>query len=440
MRFRCTVCGYLHEGAEPPSVCPICGVGPELFEATDGAAPTPGIERDGARVVVLGAGAAGCQAAEQARATAADARIVLVNGEPGLPYVRTDLTRLLAGEVGRAQLGLCDDAWYRDQGVEALHGRARKIDRQAQELQLADGQRLGWDRLVLATGAHAFVPPITGVTRGGVQALRSLDDAQRLLAEARAGLRCVVVGGGLLGLENAGALARRGVLVTVVEGQPWLLPRQLTEPAGRLLESHLRALGIELRTAARVDAILGDEDVFAVRLAGGEEIAADRVVLSAGVRPNLELARQAGLAVGRGVRVDARMATSDERIFAAGDVAEFREQLYGIWPLALEQGRVAGICAAGGSASFESPPPATALKVLDLAVASIGEPHAEGVGVVAFEHSTGASYLRLVSRGGRLVGACLLGDIAPLGAIRRAMEAGEPVPDPRLWLKAQRPG
>jgi nitrite reductase (NADH) large subunit len=426
--WRCTVCAYVHAGPQPPSVCPVCGVGPELFEALEAPAAAPGdLASSGWRIVVVGAGVAGCQAAASARQADPLATITVVSTEPGLPYRRIDLTRLLADQVRDEAMVMHDQAFFTEQRIERVLGQARGIDLEGRELLLSDGRRLAYDRLVLANGAHAFVPPIPGAQRGGVTVLRTLDQARRVLQRVRSGGHVVVIGGGLLGLEAAVGLASRGCRVAVVEGQPWLLPRQLTEAAARLLQAHLRKVGVRVHCGVSVAAILGDDEVYAVEIAGAGELPAEQVIISTGIRANSQLAFRAGLEVGRGVRVDARLVSSDPHVLAAGDVAEVDGQSFGLWPVAQEQGRVAGIVAAGGEATFDAPPAATMLKVLDIPVASIGDVHAAGPDVEVYEDQSKGRYVRLAARDGRLVGACLLGDIAVAGAVRRAIESGQTI-------------
>ncbi|MBW2732477.1 MAG: FAD-dependent oxidoreductase, partial [Deltaproteobacteria bacterium] len=245
-KWRCDVCGYIHEGPEPPAICPVCGVGPELFSLVEEEPAPVALDQqaEGKHIVIIGGGIAGLRAAEYARKGDDTAQITLVHKERMLPYNRLNLTPLLAGEVEEGQLLLHDASWYKAQRIETLEGEVVRIDRDAATLFLRDGSSLAFHRLVLASGAQPFVPPLAGVERAGVLSLRTLDDVQRILALAPRGARCVCIGGGLLGLEAAGALNKRGVSVTVVEGAPWLLPRQLAEPAAAVLAGELDKLGI----------------------------------------------------------------------------------------------------------------------------------------------------------------------------------------------------
>lgn len=297
-RWRCTVCDYVHVGPEPPAICPICGAPASLFEPMAERGISEATE-DVGTVVIVGAGVAGVTAAEHARATAPKARIRLLSKEPGLPYLRLNLTRLLAGEVSEDELILQSEAWFAENSVELEQAEVSAVDPKAHELRLRDGEVVGYDRLVLSGGAHPFVPPINGVSKEGVHVFRTLHDARALMARAKEGVRCVCIGGGLLGLETAGALQRLGLTVSVVEGFGHLLPRQLPESAGKRLQEHLVGLGIDVRCGVKVMELSGDEAVAGVTLSDEEVLPAELVVISAGVRPNTYLARQCGLKVDR---------------------------------------------------------------------------------------------------------------------------------------------
>jgi nitrite reductase (NADH) large subunit len=331
-RWRCSICDEVLEGDAPPDRCPVCGADASQFVAYEPEEAPTSSGRGHERIVIVGGGIAALSAAESARPSASDAAITLVHNEPDPPYNRLNLTRLLAGEVSEDQLPLRDTSWYTQHRIDLVAGDVAGIDRQARAVELRDGTVLGYDRLILANGAHPFVPPIPGAERDEVLSLRTKAHAAQMLARVRSGTRCICIGGGLLGLETAGALARRGAEVTVLEGFEWLLPRQLSERGGQLLRTHIEALGVTVRCGVNVGEILGDEKVRGVSLKDGPQFPADLVVLATGVRPNSHLARQCGLVVQRGVVVDDRMCTSAPEIYAAGDVCEHRGVVYGLWP------------------------------------------------------------------------------------------------------------
>ena len=420
----CGVCGYEHEGEDPPAECPVCGVGADEFEPVAPPARTrEQLPEDLGPIVVIGGGVAGVAAAERARSQAWASPVVLVSAEPGLPLMRLNLTRYLAGEVGEDGLQLKPAEWFDEQRIELVHGRVAAIDRVLCVLRLEDGTELPFGRLVVATGAVPFVPPIAGADLGGVHTLRTRADADRILGRARPDSRCVVIGGGLLGLETAGALARRGAKVAVLEGSDHLLHRQLAEAPAELLADHVEALGVRLRLGVRVERLVGEDAVEAVEVEGLGAIAADLVVLSTGVRCETTLARDCGLDCNRGLLVDDRLATSDPLIFAAGDGTEHRGVCYGLWSVAFAQGAIAGTNAAGGAATFTGVAPSTRLKILDVTVLAAGRHSAQEGDEVLQEVAEGAC-VRLVVREDVVVGANLIGHSDLAGPLTAAVADG----------------
>jgi len=422
--WRCLACGTLHEGDHPPENCPVCGVPAETFESSERAesACCAGSAR---RIVILGASIAGICAAEAAREVSPNAPILVLSKEKHLPYYRLNLTRYLAGEVTREGLLLHPASWYAERGIElVLDAEVTAIQPERGQVALRDGREFPYDSLVLAIGAHPFIPPIPGATREGVFSVRTLDDADALLGALRPDLGCVCIGGGLLGLETAGALARRGVRVTVVEGFPWLLPRQLSQRAAQLVERALESLQISVRLNARVKEIAGDDRVREVLLEDGTRLPADLAVVTAGVRSNSYLARLAQLKVKQGVLVDDFLATSDSRIFAAGDVAEHGGVVYGIWAPAQYQGKIAGMNATGMRSAFGGIPSSNTIKVLGIDLFSIGIFEPGDGSFLVVEEGQDEGYLRFVFHDNRLVGGILIGHehhrLAP--SLKRAVE------------------
>jgi nitrite reductase (NADH) large subunit len=432
-RYRCTVCGYIHEGDGPPDECPVCGAAREEFVREDNEAPAPGpaappvaatesAPAAGPRWVILGGGIAGLSAVEAARELNPDALITLVHREAELPYNRLNLTRYLAGAVDRSALAIRPGSWFGERRIRLVRAEARHLDCALRRLVLDDGGTVFYDRLVLATGAHAFVPAVPGVRRRGVHVLRTVADADAILEGARRGARCVCVGGGLLGIETAGGLAMRGLEVTILDQASGLLPRQLARSAADRLAALLGGLGIAIRTGVTTAEITGDESVRAVVLTDGAEVPADLVVIAAGVRPNAGLARSAGLAVNRAVVVDDSLRASDPNVFAAGDVAEHRGISSGLWTVAMEQGQLAGRALAGGDAVFRGTPPATQLKVLAWTVFSIGRFEPDAPGDTVLEQADTERLVRVVLRNDVPIGANVVGDASLAGPLRRAVQ------------------
>lgn len=421
--WRCAVCGYIHEGPEPPAECPLCAAPSSSFEPHQASAATPTADAPGSCIVILGAGIAGVSAAESARKTSPRSRIVLLSTEKDLPYYRLNLTRFLAGEVAEADLAIHPADWYTKNDIELRLGtEAASILPPDRVVARAGGETVPFDRLIIAAGAHAFLPPLPGSGMKGVYTLRHLDDARALAGAVQPGLRCVCVGGGLLGLETAGALVRRGAEVTLLESHSSLMPRQLNARAGDILGRYAEGLGLRLRKQARTKEIAGGDRVRHVVLEDGSRLDADLVVVATGVRSNTHLARAAGLHVQQGIVVDDSLLSSQAGVHAAGDVAEHRGVLYGSWQAAQSQGAIAGINAAGGRAEFRGIPRSHTLKVLGLGMTSIGQFEPLDGSYRVVDEATGSEYRRFVFHDGRLAGAVLLGNTRLASACSRAIE------------------
>jgi len=421
-RWRCLNCNLVHTGAEPPGSCSVCGAHRDRFEPLEESAPAA-VHGKATRAVVIGAGIAGASAVESLRQASPKADITLVSKETHLPYYRLNLTRYLAGEVAQRELPIHPEGWYGQNSVELLRGaEVSELSLDGQTVQLRDGSKLPFEKLILAAGAHPFIPPIPGTNREGVTSLRTLEDADRIIQACDAGMAMVCIGGGILGLETAGALARRGADVTLLESHGWLMPRQLNPRAGELLEEHVGKLGIKLRMKANTKEIAGNGRPAGVLLEDGATIGAGFVVIAAGVRPNSYLARGAGLEVGKGVVVDNHLATSHPNVLAAGDVAEHLGVLYGTWGASQYQGGIAGMNAAGLSAEFGGIPRSNTLKVLGVDLVSIGRFEPEDGSYQVIEQETDGRYWRFVFHDGRMVGSILLGDASISGPVKKAVE------------------
>ena len=372
------------------------------------------------RILVVGAGPAGTRCAVHAAQRVRGAEVTLLGAELALPYDRVALSKLLAGE---AEIG--DLITHPVVELAALQVRFRagvavaEIDRAAQVVTTRKGERLAYDRLVLATGSSAVRLPLPGAELPGVLAYRDLDDVRAMLRLAAEGRHAVVIGGGLLGLEAATGLAARGMKVTVVHAMGWPMDRQLDPEAGALLSTRLGRRGIRFIMPAATVALEGERHVQGVRLDDGRLLPASLVVMSVGIRPNVALARDAGLQVARGVVVDDAMRSSDAAIYAVGECTEHQGRLIGLVKPALEQAEVAAAALAGEAACWQPVPDSAALKVSGTAVWSAGEISAETAEAIILRDEGAEEYRRLFLRDGRLVGAVLYGDTADAGYYMR---------------------
>ena len=375
------------------------------------------------RHVLVGNGVAGTTAAEFIRKQDPTATITLISDEDLSFYWRIRLPEFVAGTITEARLLAKKPEWYAEQGINLLmKRRVMAVDPQVKTVSTDHDGPVPYDRLLLATGSHSFVPPIQGAKQVGVFTLRSIGDARAISAFAAHVERVLIIGGGLLGLESGQALRALGKEVTVVEFLPRLLPRQLDdEGASRLKQIMEKKLGFAFRLAARTIKILGDARVTGVVLESGETLACEMVILSAGVRANLDLAIALGLDHDKGIKVNERMETSRPVIFAAGDVAEFGGQApSGIWPTALQQGTVAGINMAGGVAVYSGTTMANVLKVAGIDLAAAGDIDADNR-YQAHITATDSTYRKIVTDNNTIIGCILLGDTSDYGRLTKAI-------------------
>ncbi|WP_411110041.1 NAD(P)/FAD-dependent oxidoreductase [Streptomyces sp. c-19] len=383
------------------------------------------------RIVVVGGGTAGARLAQRLPVT-------LLGEEPHAPYNRVLLADVLAGRYASEVIALPGTREPARLGVRAV-----RIERAARTVECADGSVVGYDRLVLATGSNPVLPPLRGL-RGaelpeGVHAFRTLDDCLALRDRVRPGTRAVVIGGGLLGVSAARALAALGAEVVLTQQGERLMERQLDEHASGLLREHVESLGVEVHTECRVSGLRQrDGAVTAVELADGFVLDAQVVVLACGVRPRVALAREAGLDVGTGIVVDDELRTSDPYIHAIGDCAEHAGRVYGLAGPALEQADVladvlARVVPAAGYTGTRALTRLTlgGARPLDLAAFGDATPR-PGDDVVQLTDATRSAYRKVVVRGDRLVGGVLLGDLAAVGSLAQAWEGDEALPDAPL--------
>lgn len=368
------------------------------------------------RLVVVGNGMAATRLLEELLTLAPDRfKITVFGAEPHPGYNRILLSPVLAGEQTPEQIVTHPVSWYEERDIRLRVGVAvTRIDRGRCTVHASDGSVEPYDRLVLATGSRPVMLPLAGGDAQGVVGFRDLADVETMLRRAQVGRPAVVIGGGLLGLEAANGLAARGMRVTVVHLAPWLMEKQLDEPAARLLERHLAARGIDFRLGAQTAALETEAGaVCGVRLANGERLAADLVVMAVGIRPDTRLAEAAGLLVERGVRVHDTMQTlTDPRIYAIGECVNHRGRSYGLVAPLFEQAKVcANHLAEWGIARYTGSVTATRLKVTGIDVFSAGRfvPEA-GDETLLFEDGGRGVYKKLLVRDNRLVGACLYGD------------------------------
>jgi nitrite reductase (NADH) large subunit len=369
------------------------------------------------RLVVVGNGMAGMRALEECLARAADRyEITVIGAEPHPNYNRILLSSVLAGDKTLDEIVINGPRWYAERGVRLMLGtRAVAIDRAARQVMLDDGSAVPYDKLLLATGSKPMVPPIPGLGLPNVRAFRDIADVEAMIKAAKTERRAVVIGGGLLGLEAAWGLKRRGMAVALVHLMPTLMERQLDTAAAALLQRDLDARGITFFTNAQTDEIAGTERADAVVLADGRRIPTNFVVLAVGIRPNLDLARAAKLDVNRGILVGDDMATGDPDIYAVGECIEHNGQVFGLVAPIWDQARICGARLAGDVGAVYVPPPAfTSLKITGVDVFSVGALAAadDADEELTLHDAERGVYKKLILREDRVVGSVLYGAVA----------------------------
>ena len=372
------------------------------------------------RLVVIGNGMAGVAAVEHLLSKRQDMDITIFGSEPYTNYNRVLLSSVLSGEVDQSEIILNPQKWYEKNGIELhLGASVKKINKKEKFAITTEGDIYPFDKLLIATGSSAFIPPIKGIqNRGnlnqGVFTFRNLDDAKSMISWAQRCRKAIVIGGGLLGLEAARGLIRQGVEVTVVHLMDRLMDMQLDAAAAQILKKEITKLGIQVLLKHSAKEIIVDGHVKGLRFTNGDAHEADMIVIAAGIRPNIQLAKEAGLAVNSGIVVDDYLQTSSKNIYAVGECAEHMGKVYGIVAPLMEQAKIAANAISGDyTLCYKGSVVSTKLKVAGIPLASIGNIHEDGAGCEAIVYSDpGASlYKKAVIQGGRVVGAILLGDL-----------------------------
>jgi nitrite reductase (NADH) large subunit len=407
------------------------------------------------RLVVIGNGMAGARTVEEilerggGNVGGADQRgnveITMFGEEPYGNYNRILLSNVLAGAEDESGIFLNSLPWYEDNNIILRAGvQITRIDRYAKLVYGNDGSATGYDTLIIATGSRPFVPDIKGAHRPGrgfhqgVFTFRTIDDTRAMTRYARDHERAVVIGGGLLGLEAARGLQQYGVAVTLVHAAPHLMNQQLDAQAGAILRRNVEALGIDVVTAAITTEVLGKESVTGVKLRDGRTIGCDMVVVAAGIRPNTELAATSGFTVERAIVVDDQMRTDDPDVFAVGECAQHRGQVYGLVAPLWEQAKVLAdvVTGANPKAAYHGSRTATKLKVagVDLAAMGLVTPERDDDEFVVYSEPRRGVYKSVIIRDDRLVGATLLGDVGKVSFLMQAFDRGLPLPEERIRL------
>jgi nitrite reductase (NADH) large subunit len=379
------------------------------------------------RIAIVGCGVAGVTAARTIRQSAGpEHEVIVYTDENHLYYPRPRLYEVLSGEKQPQEIYSYTPQWYEKLGIKVQpNKKVMRIDPANKEITLEGGLRANYDKLLLANGAQAFVPPITGIEKKGTFTLRNLEDAIAIKQYATKTKETIVIGGGLLGIEFADCLMKLGQKVEVVEILPRLLPRQLDQDGSSILENDLRKLGIGMQLGVKTTEILGKEAVAGVALDNEKEVSGELILISAGVRSDIRLAEDAGIKVNEGVIVNDYLRTSADEVYAAGDVLEFHRKVYGIIPPAIEQARVAAANMLEGEKHvYNGTTEFTTLKIAGISLTSMGLVSPEGPKyeeIKTIDKQRGV-YKKIVLDQGKIVGAIVLGDRKGASTLTRLMQ------------------
>ncbi|MCF6158867.1 MAG: NAD(P)/FAD-dependent oxidoreductase [wastewater metagenome] len=376
--------------------------------------------------IIIGNGIAGTEAAKNIRRSDSSSEIIIFSQENYPLYSKPRIPELLAREVTVEDIFVYKFEWYHKNKIQLyLNCKVKDVDRENQTVILADKSRFSYSKLLFDTGSSSALPPIDGITTTkGVLTLRTVEDTLRITDLALHSKTATLIGGGLLGLETGNALRKLGLSITIVEIFDRLLPRQLDTEGAAILQKQLEDMGLKFILGAQSKSVNERDGTRLLELHDGRIIESDFILVLAGIRPNITLAQKIGISVNRGILVNDRMETNIPHIYAAGDVAEHKGRIYGIWPAAQRQGVVAGINMTGGNELYTGTVPSTTLKVVGIHLTSIGDIQTEDETVeqVKIKDIEKNIYKKLFIKDGRIIGAILLGDIKNAFDIRKLME------------------
>lgn len=420
---KCLVCGEIFDSSM--EVCPVCGVGKENFVPVE-AEETQYINNTKNFYVIIGNGAAGLNAAKAIRERDKTGSVIMISNEPYSTYNRPMLTKSIMADLDENQIAVEETSWYEENNIIQLLGKeVTSIDADNKEIVMNDGMKLQYTKLIYAAGSECFIPPIPGHDKPEVVAIRRLADTKKIAGLLPEVKHVAVIGGGVLGLEAAWEMRKARCEVTVLELAPILMGRQLDESAGEVLKKIGQDQGIQIHTGVQIASIEGEEHVTGVKLADGTVIPAELVIVSAGVRANVALAKAAGVEVDRAAVVNSKMETSVKDIYACGDCAQFEGINYAIWPQAVEQGKVAGANAVGEALEYTTVPAALNFHGMNTALFAAGDAGKNPNLVyktVEFKDMGKKQYQKYYFLNNRLCGVILIGDVSRMGEMTEALE------------------
>ena len=437
--WKCLVCGEIFEGYEPPEICPVCGADKDQFVEVK--KEVISFSKDTSEnFVIIGNGAAGFYAAKAIRERNKSCCIILISKEKISSYYRPQLSDLLSEPINEDDFYIESKKWYKENNINELLGvEVTSIDEKSNLITLSNGEKINYNKLILANGSYNFIPP-TKTSKGeeinslnydkvkGVHTIKYLTDVESIKKDIDSSNNAVIIGGGLLGLEAANEIEKSINNVTVVEFSSRLLPRQLDLEGSKLFESIAANSKVSLMLGELCDEIIVDENnkVISIKLKSGKTLPCDLLIFSVGIRSNLDLAKSINLNSNRGIIVNNKMETSLSNIYACGDVSELNGIVYGNWPAAIEMGKVAGANAAGDNLEFKGFVSSVTFNGLDCEIFSAGTVNFddEKLEQLSFKDILNNKYSKLFFKDSNLIGGILINNSSTAGKIITGIAEG----------------
>jgi len=373
--------------------------------------------------IIIGSGIAALSAAKSIREIDASNEIIMISDEEYYPYWRRRLTKALATGMDENSLLLEKKEWYSANRIQLLLSTyAKSVDIESHEVMLSNGRSLHYSKLLLASGAKNFAPPIKGIDSEGVFSLRTLKDALDILEYSKKASRILLIGGGVLNLETAWAFTQLGKKVTIVETLPRIMPKQLDEKASEILLKAIQSYDIDVYLNKQITEIRRDSQGLEILTGDRTQLRCDMIIYSTGIRPNIGLIQNTKLKVNRGIVVNEQMETSIPKVYAAGDVAEFNGQTFGLWEIAANQGQIAGYNMVGRGISYTPSIPNTLMNAFHLALFSMGNINDSEADDKIIHQSDDNTYSKILLQNNRIIGAIIIGDSRSSSVFKRAIE------------------
>ncbi|HBV86544.1 MAG TPA: NAD(P)/FAD-dependent oxidoreductase [Desulfosporosinus sp.] len=375
------------------------------------------------QIAIIGNGIAALSAIKSIREVDKQSEIHLIGEEKFYPYNRIRLSKGLLSSLEADKILLQNKEWYRDNEINLYLGTgAVSIDTREKSVQLSDGKVIGYDKLLIANGSHNIEPSVPGIKTSGVYTLKTLLDAWNIMDYIKGAEKILIIGGGIQGLETAWILSEMGKKVILSNRSQRLMRKELDEEASDILAKAIESSGIEILFNTEIAEISGRDKVEGFKTVGGEVIDCDAVIYSIGTKPNIDIIGNTKIDTNYGILVDERMETNLQDIYAAGDVAEYKRKPYGLWNIAIGQGKVAGYNISGKNAIFDHIVPVTTLNAFKLSLFSMGEVKEDKATNIVVDRLQENNYRKILFNNDRIIGAMVIGDIKSSPALKGAIE------------------